>query len=161
MTSTKTIFLILWAYCAEVVLAGLAYGLIILIWDLNQLTDFFIKTSDNWVSKFTAIMLAGSIAFFWTFYSHSNTDFAKWLYQKKVFNTYLWAFLTAIAIFLITTIALIITQTTHNRAAAAISGGLFILSVINIFSFFKNIVGIMKLNIVFNIKLEQEKQRKE
>lgn len=40
MTSTKTIFLILWAYCAEVVLAGLAYGLIILIWDLNQLTDF-------------------------------------------------------------------------------------------------------------------------
>jgi hypothetical protein len=54
-------------------------------------------------------MLAGSIALFWTFYSHSNKDFAKWLYQKQAFNTYLLAFLKAIAIFLVTTIALIIT----------------------------------------------------
>jgi hypothetical protein len=161
MRSAKNKLLILWAYLAEVMLAALAYALIFLIWDFDQLADFFIKTSDSWGTKFTAIMLAGSIAFFWTFYSHSNTDFAKWLYQKQAFNTYLRAFLTAIAIFLVTTIALIITPIAKNKVVAVITGGLLILSVINIFSFFKNIVDIMKLNIVFNIRLEQEKQKKE
>ncbi|UCF93365.1 MAG: hypothetical protein JSW39_04160 [Desulfobacterales bacterium] len=81
------------------VLAGLAYGLIFLIWDFDQLADFFIKLADSWVTKSAAIMLAGTIAFFWTFYSHSNTDFAKWPYQKQAFNTYLRAFLTAIGLF--------------------------------------------------------------
>jgi hypothetical protein len=161
MKTGKNKLLILWAYLVEVILAGLAYGLIFLIWDFDQLADFFIKTSDSWGTKFIAIMLAGSIAFFWTFYSHSNTDFAKWLYQKQAFNTYLRAFLTAIAVLLVTTIALVITPIAKNKLVAVISGGLLILSAINIFSFFKNIVDIIKLNIVFNIKLEQEKQKKE
>lgn len=161
MRTANNKLLILWTYLAEVLLAALAFGLLFLIWDFDQLADFFIKTSDSWVTKFTTIMLAGSIAFFWTFYSHSNTDFAKWLYQKHAFNTYLRAFLTAIAVFLITTIALVITPIANNKVVAVISGGLLILSAINIVSFFKNIVDIIKLNIVFNIKLEQEKQKKE
>ena len=161
MRTGKNKLLVLWAYLAEVLLAALAYGLLFLIWDFNQLADFFIKTSDSWATKFIAIVLAGSIAFFWTFYSHSNTDFAKWLYQKQAFNTYLRAFLTAIAVFLVTTIVLVITPIAKNKVVAVISGGLLILSVINIVSFFKNIVDIIKLNIVFNIKLEQEQQKKE
>lgn len=160
MALVKNILIILWAYLIEVILAGLIYGFSFLLWDFDQIASFFISTADSWVTKFTAIMLTGSIAFFWTFYSRSDTDFAKWLYQKKAFNTYLRAFLTAIAVFLVTTIAFVITQITQNEIAAVISGGLFILSVVNVYSFFKNIVGIMKLNIVFNIKLDQEKQKK-
>ncbi|MBA3035296.1 MAG: hypothetical protein FP814_02260 [Desulfobacterium sp.] len=161
MAFVKDKLVVLWAYLAEVILAGLVYILSFLLWDFDQIASFFIKTSDSLVTKFTAIMLAGSVAFFWAFYSHSNTDFSKWLYQKKVFNTYLWAFLTAIAVFIATTIAFVITQFTQNKIAGIVSGGLFILSVINVFSFFKNIVGIMKLNIVFNIKRDHEKQKKE
>jgi hypothetical protein len=161
MRKEKNKLLILWAYLAEVILTSLVYGLIFFIWDFDQLADFFIKTSDGWVTKFTAIMLAGSIAFFWTFYSNSNTDFAKWLYQKQAFNNYLRAFLTTIGVFLVTTISLVITPIAKNKVLAVISGGLLILSVINIFSFFKNIADIIKLNIVFNIKLEQEKSKEE
>lgn len=157
----KNILIILWAYLVEVILTVLVYGLSFLIWDFDQIASFFINTADSWVIKFTTIMLAGSIAFFWTFYSRSDTDFAKWLYQKKAFNTYLRAFLTAIAVFLVTTIVLVITQITQNKIVAAISGGMFILSLINVFSFFKNIVDIMKLNIAFNIKLDQERAKKE
>lgn len=149
----------IWAYMVEVILAIFTYGLIFLFWDFDRISAFFIKTSGGWGSKFTAIMLAGSIAFFWTFYSHSNTDFAKWLYLKKAYNNYLRAFLTAITVFLLTTISFLFTQATENKIAAVISGGLLILSVVNVFSFFKNIVDIMKLNIVFNIKLEQEKRQ--
>jgi hypothetical protein len=157
MGTHKNIFIIIWAYLVEVILTGLVYALIFLIWDYDRIAGFFIKTADSWVTKFTTIMLAGSIAFFWTFYSHSNTDFAKWLYYKKAFNTYLRAFLTAIAIFMVTTIGLIITQTTQNKSTAVVCGGLLILSAINVVSFFKNIVGIIKLNIVFNTKVDQEK----
>jgi uncharacterized membrane protein YbaN (DUF454 family) len=145
----------------EVILTVLVYGLSFLLWDFDQIATFFINTADSWVIKFTTIMLAGSIAFFWTFYSRSDTDFAKWLYQKKAFNTYLRAFLTAIAVFLVTTIVLVITQITQNKIVAVISGGFFILSLINVFSFFKNIVDVMKLNIVFNIKLDKERSKKE
>lgn len=153
----KNRFVILWAYLVEVILTGLLYGLSFLLWDFEKIAGFFIKVSGS--TNFTAIMLASSIAFFWTFYSHSNTDFAKWLYQKKVFPTYLRAFLSAIAIFLLTTMAFIVTQATQSKVAAVIFGGLFILSMINVFSFFKNIVDIMKLNITFNIMLDQEKHK--
>ncbi len=157
MVFAKNIFIIIWAYFVEVLLTGLLYGLSFLLWDYDQIAGFFINTADSWVTKFTAIMLAGSIAFFWTFYSQSNTDFAKWLYQKKAFNVHLWAFLSTIVVFLLTTISFVIAHITQNKIAAVISGGLFILSVINVYSFFRNIVNIMKLNIAFNIKLDQER----
>ncbi|MFH1985625.1 MAG: hypothetical protein ABIL58_27640 [Pseudomonadota bacterium] len=159
MALAKNRLVILWAYLSEVILAGLLYSLSFWLWDFDQIASFFISTADSWATKFTAIMLAGSIAFFWTFYSRSDSDFAKWLYQKKAFNNYLRAFLTAIAVFLVTTIAFGITQITQSKSAAAISGGLFILSVINVFSFFKNIVDIMRLNIAFNIELDKERQK--
>jgi hypothetical protein len=161
MRTAKDIAIIVWAYLGEVILGSLAYGLIIKLWDYNKLTDFILKASDDFASKFTAIMFAGSIAFFWGFFSHSNTEFAKWLYKKNAFNIYLKAFLYAIAIFLLTTLALVITQVTQNRLVSAISGWLFVLAIINMFTFIWNIVGIMKLNIVFNIRLEKEKQKKE
>lgn len=157
MRSSKDIIILAWAYLGEVILASLIYGLILKLWDYNKLTDFIIKSSDGLSSKFTAIMFAGSIAFFWSFYSHSNTDFAKWLYKKKAFNIYLKAFLYAIAIFLVTTIAFVVTQTTQNKLVAAIAGWLFVLAIINMVTFIWNIVGLMKLNIVFNIKFDQEK----
>ena len=106
-------------------------------------------------------MFAGSIAFFWSIFSYSNADFVKWLYKKKAFNIYQKAFLYAIAIFLLATLALVITQVTENRLVSAISGWLFVLAIINMYPFIWNIVGIMKLNIVFNIRLEQEKLKKE
>lgn len=83
MRTTKDIVKIIWSYLGEIISASLIYYLVIILWDYNKLTDFIIKSSDGFSSKFTAIMFAGSIAFFWSFYSHSNTDFAKWLYIKK------------------------------------------------------------------------------
>lgn len=157
MRVVKDILTIIWAYLFEVVLSLLVYGGVLKYWDYNKLTDLIIKTSDGLSSKFTAIMFAGSIAFFWSFYSHSNTDFAKWLYKKKAFNVYLKAFLYAIVIFLLATLAFVATQATQNRIIAAIAGWLLILAIINMVTFIWNIVGLMRLNIVFNIKLDQEK----
>lgn len=157
MRTPKDIIILVWAYAGEVILASLIYIPILKLWDYNKLTDFIIKASDGLSSKFTAIMFAGSIAFFWSFYSHSDTNFAKWLYKKKAFNIYLKAFLYAIVIFLLTTIAFVVTQTTQNKLVAAITGWLFALAIVNTFTFIWNIVGLMKLNIVFNIKLDQEK----
>lgn len=157
MRTAKDIAIIIWAYLGEVILASLVYGLVLKLWDYNKLTDFIIKASDGLSSKFTAIMFAGSIAFFWSFYSHSNTNFAKWLYKKRAFNIYLKAFLYAIVIFLSATLAFVVTQVTRNSLSAAIAGWLFVLAMINMATFIWNIVGLMKLNIVFNIKLDQEK----
>lgn len=139
MNSSDHKLLILWSYLAELILSSFFYLVILLVWDLDTVADFFIKISDTLSSKFTAIMLAGSIAFFWTFYSHSNTDFAKWLYHKNAFNVYLRAFLTAITVFLLATIACSLTQVTQNKIIALISGGLLILSLINVYSFLKNL----------------------
>lgn len=159
MRPIKNIAALVWAYFGEVVLASLLYGAALKFFDYVALTDLLIKTADGFSSKFTAIMFGGSIAFFWSFYSHSNTDFAKWLHLKKAFNIYLKAFLYAIAIFLIATIALVLTQATQNRLMAAITGWLLLLAAVNMVTFVWNIVGLMKLNIVFNIKLDQEKQK--
>ena len=157
MASVKTRISIVWAYVAEFIAAGLLYVICFLVWDANQISDFMLKSADSWVTKFLAIMLAGSIAFFWTFYSNSNIEFAKWLYYKKAFNTYLAAFITAIAIFTLTTISFIIAQTLQSKMIALISGGLLILCIINVISFFKNIIDVIKINIAFNAHLDKEK----
>ena len=97
-------------------------------------------------------MLAGSIAFFWAFYSKSDTPFSQWLYEKGAYNIYLIAYVTAIGIYASLTALLVITSKVNNEYLTILTLWFLILGLINVYSFIKNITKQLKLNMEFNKK---------
>lgn len=80
---------------------------------------------------------------------------------EKSYNTYVKAFITSIFIFLLITICLILASISKNYYIGHISGWLLILGLINIFTFLRNITDLMRLNILFNIKVDEENRKQE
>lgn len=158
MAMKKAKLLQIWIHAGEYIASCLFYIICFIFFDRHSLSLFIIKTSEHWLAKFIYIMLTTSIAFFWVFYKQSESNFCKWLYKKNSYDTYIKVFLSAIAIYFLTSVLLIATAISKNNIISYITGWFIILSIINVFTFFSNIVGLMKLNTFFNIKLDETKK---
>ncbi len=104
-------------------------------------------------------MLAGSIAFFWTFYSKSDAPFSQWLYDKGAYNIYLTAYITAIGIYASLTILLVLASKINNDILTIITLWFLILGIINVYTFIKNITKQLKLNMEFNRKTRANNEK--
>lgn len=149
------IITIIYEFSFEFIVSPIIFFLLFLIWKPALISGFVSNTANDWAAKILSIILAASIAFFWTYYSHSNTEFSKWLYYKGSFHLYTRSFVVSIFIFLVTIIALIIANFNSNFYFGLVTAWLLILSFLNFFTFIKNIISLMKLNINFNIELEK------
>ncbi len=99
---------------------------------------------------FSSIMLAGSVAFLWTFYSKSDTPFSKWLYESGAFNVYLYAYVVTIVIYAVLLVLLLICSKLDNLFISMPSFWFLILGLINVHTFVSNVVGQLQLNMEFN-----------
>lgn len=160
MKSSSPGFLSIWIYLGEIIATSLIYFFIFLTLESTVISSFVIKTSSNFLSKFSFVMLTASIGFFWTFYKQSDGEFSKWLYKKNAYNTYIAAFVSSIAIYLITSLLLLATEISSNNLVAWVTGWFLILAIINVFTFFANIISFMRLRTFFSIKLEEYKKDK-
>ena len=146
--------IVFWAYMSEIILTTLiAFGAIN-YFGLTSVTELIGKSAVDFVAGFAGIMLAGSIAFFWTFYSKSDTPFSQWLYDRGAFNIYLVAYITAIAIYTILSILLILNSKIKNDLLSLVAFWFLILGAINVYSFLRNIIQQLKLNMEFNKKVK-------
>ena len=68
---------ILWAYISEIALSTLIVGALFVLYDVKLIAEFIRSSASDFASYFSVIMLAGSIGFFWTFYSRSDTAFSQ------------------------------------------------------------------------------------
>ncbi len=150
---------IFWEYGSEIIFITLAYVAVLFFLGQHRhkLAYFLIDASGLLLSRYITIMLASTIGYFWKFYSQADSEFAKWLFYNQSFFAYRNGFLFAIALFFITTFSFIIINITQNLLAVYIGGWFLTLSVINVYTFFKNIVGLINLNIFFNIEVEKQK----
>ena len=146
----KNNILIAWSYASEIVLSTLAIIFIFCFYDINDISQFINLSSPELASYFSGIMLASSIAFFWTFYSKSDTPFSQWLYTKGAFNVYLTVYITTIAIYTILSLLLLISQFTQNELLSVITMWFLILGIVNVYTFIKNIADQLRLNMEFN-----------
>lgn len=141
---------VLWAYGSEVVLSFLLLGLFLLYTDTPTLANFVQNAASDFATFFSGIMLAGSIAFLWTFYSKSDTPFSQWLYDKGAYNVYLSAYVSAVAIYASLTVTLVLSQNINTEIFSLVTLWLLILGVINLYTFTNNIIKQLKLNMEFN-----------
>lgn len=143
---------ILWAYISEIALSTLIVGSIFMFYDVNLVEEFIQSSASDFASHFSVIMLAGSIGFFWTFYSRSDTAFSQWLYEKKAYNVYLSAYIAAIIIYTVLSILLLLTNKIDNFYLSVITLWWLVLGILNAYTFIKNIVDQLRLNMEFNHK---------
>lgn len=141
---------ILWAYLSEIALSALMVGTLFIFYDVNLIAEFIHSSASDFASYFSVIMLAGSIGFFWTFYSRSDTAFSQWLYEKKAYNVYLSAYIAAITIYTVLSILLLLTNKIDNLYLSIITLWCLILGILNAYTFIKNIVDQLRLNMEFN-----------
>lgn len=143
---------ILWAYGSEVVFSSLVLFFLCVLFDISTLANFIKIIATDFATYFSVVMLGGSIAFFWVFYSKSDTLFSQWLYDKGAYNVYLAAYVSAIGIYASLTILLVLTQQLNSELLSLITLWLLILGVVNLYTFIDNIIKQLKLNMEFNRK---------
>lgn len=142
--------IIIWGYLSEVVLAGFVLALLLFFYDANQIASFLKPIAADVATYFSSIMFAASVAFLWTFYSKSDTPFSKWLYEKGAFKIYLSAYIVAVSIYALLFLLLLITSKIDSVLLSVFTFWVLLLGVINVYTFIKNVIGQLLLNMEFN-----------
>jgi hypothetical protein len=139
-----------WGYISELISTTLIFLLLLYVFDSAKIASIFKSSAIDIATYFSSIMLAGSIAFLWTFYSKSDTPFSRWLYKKGAFNVYLTAYVVAIGIYISLLILLIFCSKIDYYFFTLFTLWFFILGLINVYTFIRNIIGQLMLNMEFN-----------
>lgn len=141
---------IIWGYFSEVLLASFVLTFLLLFYDTSQIANFLKPMAADIATYFSSIMFAASVAFLWTFYSKSDTPFSKWLYEKGAFKIYLSAYIVAVSIYALLFLLLLITSKTDNVLLSVFTFWVLVLGIINVFTFIRNVIGQLLLNMEFN-----------
>jgi hypothetical protein len=151
---SKTL-IIIWGYLSEVFLASFVLVLLLFFYDLQQIADFLKPIASDIATYFSSVMFAASVAFLWTFYSKSDTPFSKWLYEKGAFKVYLAAYIVAVSIYAVLFLLLLITSKIDSVIFSIFTFWVLLIGVINVYTFIKNVVGQLLLNMEFNRRHEK------
>lgn len=151
---SKTL-IIIWGYLSEVFLASFVLSLLIFFYDLQQIADFLKPIAADIATYFSSVMFAASVAFLWTFYSKSDTPFSRWLYEKGAFKVYLAAYIVAVSIYAVLFLLLLITSKINSVIFSVFTFWMLLIGVINVYTFIKNVVGQLLLNMEFNRRHEK------
>lgn len=151
---SKTL-IIIWGYLSEVFLASFVLALLLFFYDLQQIAAFLKPIAADIATYFSSVMFAASVAFLWTFYSKSDTPFSKWLYEKGAFKVYLAAYIVAVSIYAVLFLLLLITSKINSVIFSVFTFWVLLIGVINVYTFIKNVVGQLLLNMEFNRRHEK------
>jgi len=143
-------FLEAWGYFIEILICLLLLIISLMLWDKKDIVSFINTSSSDIASYFSVVMFDGVIAFFWVFYSKSDTKFANWLYKKEAYNVYARAYLWAIGVYFFLTLGLFLSKNIENEYLSLVTYWLLILGIINFYTFIKNIYVQLQLNMEFN-----------
>lgn len=142
--------IIIWSYLSEAFLTSFVLALVLFFYDLQQIADFIKPMASDIATYFSSVMFAASVAFLWNFYSKSDTPFSKWLYEKGAFKVYLAAYIVAVSIYAVLFLLLLITSKIDSVIFSVFTFWVLLIGVINVYTFLKNVVGQLLLNMEFN-----------
>lgn len=146
---------VLWGYTVELIAALLMMALLWIFIDYSSLANFMKATASDFVAL-GVVMLAFSTAFLLSMHAKAETKFYKWLGNKGALDVYqnTTGFCVGLSIVLI--FALIIVKETEVVWFQIFVVFLLIYSAINMVTLTVNIIQFMRLNGLFNSKLDDE-----
>ena len=150
--------IIWWSYGVELVASGLILLLVCMWLSSEEVVSFFRVAALDIATLFGGVMLAGALAFLWTFFSKADTPFYRWLDEKGAFKVYLAATSYTVAVSFLSTASLVVTKYVQNSYVTLASVFLLLLAIINLYTLVINVGGLMQLNTLF-MRSENTKNR--
>lgn len=145
--------LFIWSFIAELIFSSL---LLYITKHFFIKEELFVKSFDNIETDIATllggVMFAGSLAFLWTFFSKADTDFYKWLDEKKAFHAYLISSSYTVFVSLLCTGVFIFIKSVKNECTISLAFFVLFLTLINVYTLIKNVIDLMRLNTLFNIQ---------
>lgn len=138
-----------WAYAVEIIAASAVLLLLIMVFPIGNIEEFFKTAALDIATLFGAVMFAAALAYFGTFFSKADTPFYRWLDEKNAFNTYLYATAYTVAISFFSTASLLIAKHVQSTLATLVAIFFLILAIINLYTLVSNVMGLMQLNTLF------------
>ena len=151
-------WVILWGYAVEIIGTGAVYGFTLLCIGVAPLTYFIYDTADEW-NDLTGILFSAALAFWLTFINIRGSLFGDYLARTRGDAVYSRAFLTAMIVFFLATVALVVCKGIKHDAASHIAFILLIYSGINLVSMVKNATDLVGLYSAFKKGVEVERLR--
>jgi hypothetical protein len=142
--------LVWWGYFVELAAAALSLVALCLVFGQAAVIAFSRNAAIDVATLFCGIFFAAALAFLWTFYSKSDTEFYRWLDKRGAFDVYLRATGYAVAVSASATLALIGVKYIASDPLTLLAAFLLLLAVINLCTLVQNVFGLMRLNTMFN-----------
>lgn len=147
--------IVTWGYTSEILLSIMILILICLFYEKAEVTKFVINYIQPWFGTFASLMFTFVIGFIGVFYAISNTEFAVWLDNHNALKHYYKALSFAAFVFLMSVACSFIMTTKLPEGLAIIIIEIYIYSILNMITFFKNIYGLVMLNVHFKRFLQK------
>lgn len=142
--------LVFWGYFVELVAAAMSLLLLCIAFSQAAVATFVRSAAIDVATLFCSIMFGAALAFLWTFYSKSDTEFYRWLDKRGAFEVYLQATGYAVAVSAVATFLLISVKYVDSEKLALLATYFLLLAVINLYTLVQNVFGLMRLNTMFN-----------
>lgn len=137
-------FKIAWGYVSELVLSGLAYGLLRILFAEEDLRAFTVSTANEW-NDLTGILFSAALAIWITFVNIRAMPFGEYLYRIGAETQITIAFICAMAVFFCATAALTTCTAINRPEPANIALFLLIYSFFNAYTLIKNSTLLVRL----------------
>lgn len=139
-----------WAYVVELLAAGMILFALCLWFEPKVMGSFVRDIALDVATLLSAVILAASLSFLWTFYSKGDTEFYRWLDARGAFRVYVRATAYSVIISLLSTMSLVAMKKIADDTFALAGTFLLILAIINLITLVTNVIDLMLLNARFN-----------
>jgi hypothetical protein len=150
---TNRWILVGWGYASELVLTIFVCLGFKLLFPAFRPGAFVIAAWEP-LSVTSGLLLAGAFAVLIAFYQQNNTEFGRYLHWRSAFGVYSLAFITPVAVYILTVVTLVLAGYSKSAWVAMSGFLLFVYSLINLYSLIWNLHCVMRLHNLFREQLQ-------
>ena len=155
MNRRSRIAILAWAYTGELVLSGIGAVLVQHFVPDRLLTLVLVDAAGTWMVILT-ILAALAIAVLCAFYTMTQNDFGVWLKEKKAFGVYVFAFSSALMVFLGGILVFLVLKGTAARTTILVAGAtVLIYTCIVLITLLTNMHGFALLSLDYRQKQQE------
>jgi hypothetical protein len=136
-------------YAVEPILAILILALSCMTIGEIEISKFIHQIAIDLATMYCSVFFAAALAFLWTLYSKSDTEFYSWLDEINAFKVYINATIYTITIQAISIFSLITTKINNGRYLALFSIFALLMAIISSITMISNVSQLMKLHSKF------------
>lgn len=133
-----------WEYAGEIICAGLFSAVLFVTVPSSSIADFMDKTAREFDSL-VLVLFSASLAIWLTFVNITGSEFGGYLRYKGCLDAYNWAFLSAVVVYFLSSLSLILAVGKKQAILADTAVFFLIYGFLNLATMIRNGTGLIRL----------------